>query len=70
MTTTSGNGHKIQEPFVGELTGADNQDLLVADTDGYLRGHINADVLSFCYAQAGGKTGAAVVSCSEVRRTR
>jgi hypothetical protein len=70
-TTISGNGEKTQEPFIGELTGADGHDVVIADTDGYLNGHINADTLSFCYAQAAGsRTGSAVVSCSEVRRTR
>jgi hypothetical protein len=71
VTTISGNGEKTQEPFIGELTGTDRHDVVIADTDGYLNGHINADTLSFCYAQAAGsRTGSAVVSCSEVRRTR
>jgi hypothetical protein len=70
MTTISDNGRKTQEPFVGELTGADNRDVVVADTDGYLNGHINGDIWSLCYSQAAATHGSAVVSCTEVKRTR
>jgi hypothetical protein len=67
VTTLSGNGDKTDEPFIGELHGKHLQDVLVADTDGYLTGEINGNVLSFCYAQAGGKGSSSVVSCSEVK---
>jgi hypothetical protein len=43
---------------------------VVADTDGYLNGHINGDALSLCYSQAAGAHGSAVVSCTEVKRAR
>lgn len=70
-TTISGNGEKTQEPFIGELTGRNNTDVIIADNDGYIKGTINGNVLSFCYAQAGGAGDTpAVVSCSEVRRKR
>jgi hypothetical protein len=70
VTTLSGNGEKTDEPFIGELHGKRNQQVLMADTDGYLSGEINGDVLSFCYAQAGGKGSVSVVSCSEVKHQR
>jgi hypothetical protein len=68
ITTISGNGEKTSEPFIGELFGPKHRELLVADTDGYLRGTFNGNQLSFCYAQAGKET--AVVSCSELKRSR
>jgi hypothetical protein len=72
VTTLSGNGEKTDEPFVGELTGDDNRDFVVADSDGYCVGQLNdaEDTLSFCYAHAGGKSGSSVVSCTEVKRSR
>ena len=70
VQTFSGNGEKSQEPFIGELAGKDNRDVLIADTDGYLKGEISGDVLSFCYAHAGGKSETSVVSCTKVKRAR
>jgi len=43
---------------------------LIVDTDGYFRGDVNGDVLSFCYAHAGGKSETSVVSCTEVKRAK
>ena len=68
ISTLSGNGEQTREPFIGELFGSKYRELLVADTDGYLRGKFNGNQLSFCYAQAGKET--AVVSCSELKRSR
>jgi hypothetical protein len=70
IQTLSGNGEKTDEPFIGELTGNRNRDVVIADTDGYLRGEVRGNVLSFCYTQAGGKSESSVVSCSEVKRSR
>jgi hypothetical protein len=70
VQTLSGGGEKTEEPFVGELTGKDNHEVVMADTDGYLKGEINGDVFSFCYAQAGGKASSSVVSCTEIKRVR
>ena len=69
MQTFSGNGEETHEPMIGELTGKDNKTLLLVDTDGYLNGHIDGNVLSFCYTHAGGKTESSVVSCTDVKRT-
>jgi hypothetical protein len=67
----TGNGEKTEEPMIGELTGANNRTVLLVDTDGYLDGQlIGNDTMSFCYKQAGGKSGASVVSCSQVKRAR
>ena len=70
VTTLSGGGEKTEEPFIGALTG--DGDFFSADTDGYVLGRLNDDndTLSFCYIQAGGKTGSSVVSCTEVKRPR
>jgi hypothetical protein len=70
LQTISGNGEKTEEPFIGELAGKDNHDVLIADTDGYLKGEINGDALSFCYAHAGGKSESSVVSCTTIKRAR
>jgi hypothetical protein len=71
VTSMSGNGEKTDEPFIGELTGNRNRDFIVADTDGYFKGELRGNnVLSFCYAQAGGKSESSVVSCTEVKRSR
>ena len=70
MQTLSGNGEKTEEPFFGELTGKENREVIMADTDGYAKGEIGGDVFSFCYAQAGGKSSSSVVSCTEVKRAR
>jgi len=70
VETLSGNGEKTQEPFIGELTGKDNHIAIFVDTDGYLSGEINGDVMSFCYTQAGAVHNgmmSSVISCSEVR---
>ncbi|HTI81849.1 MAG TPA: hypothetical protein VL614_15475 [Acetobacteraceae bacterium] len=68
ITTLSGNGEQTREPFIGELFGPKYRELLVADTDGYLRGTFTGNQLSFCYAQAGKEM--AVVSCSELKKSR
>ena len=70
VTTLSGGGEKTEEPFIGALTG--DGDFFSADTDGYVLGRLDDDndTLSFCYIQAGGKTGSSVVSCTEVKRPR
>lgn len=64
------NGKKTNEPFLGELHGRDNRQVMVADTDGYFTGEIDGDTFSFCYAQAGIVAKTAVVSCTEVKRSR
>ncbi len=69
VTTISGSGETTDEPFIGELHGADNRSVLIADTDGYFTGTIDGDTFSFCYANAGGKTNSSVVSCTDVKRT-
>ena len=63
------SGEETHEPMIGELTGKDNKTLLLVDIDGYLNGHIDGNVLSFCYTHAGGKTKSSVVSYTEVKRT-
>lgn len=68
-TTISKDGKKLDEPFIGELSGPDGSNVIMADTDGLLNGHLTGDVLAFCYAQPAVK-GPAVVSCTEVRRSR
>src|SRR5579871_6450131 len=68
VTTISGGNEHTEEGFVGELYGKDNKKVMVVDTDGYLSGEFDGDTLNFCYAQAG--KPAAVVSCTEVKRTR
>ncbi len=72
VTTLSGGGEKTEEPFIGALTGDESRDFFSADTDGYVLGQLNDDndELSFCYVQAGGKSGSSVVSCTEVKRAR
>lgn len=72
VTTISGDGENTGEPLIGVLTGRDNRKFAIADTDGYFSGELAGDdALSFCYMQAGGKTaGAAVVSCTELKRAR
>jgi hypothetical protein len=70
MQTISGMGESTQEPMIGELTGKGNRTVVIVDTDGYLNGQLNGNVISFCYTQAGGKTPASVVSCSEIKRAR
>jgi hypothetical protein len=64
----SGNGENTHEPMIGELTGKGNHTVVIVDTDGYLQGQLDGDVLSFCYTQAGGSTSASVVSCTEIKR--
>jgi len=70
VQTLSGNGEKTDKPFIGELTGNRNRDVVIVDTDGYLKGEVRGNVLTFCYTQAGGKTESSVVSCSELKRSR
>ncbi len=70
VQTLSGNGEKTDEPFIGELTGTRNRDVIIVDTDGYLKGEVRGNVLTFCYTQAGGKSESSVVSCSELKRSR
>lgn len=70
MQTFTGNGEKTQEPMIGELTGKDNKTVILVDRDGYLDGQLVDDnTMTFCYKQAGGPSGASVVSCSEIKRT-
>ena len=66
----SGGGEKTEEPFIGHLHGKDGRKLLYADKDGYLTGDFDGDVLTFCYAHAGGPSQTSVVSCTEVKRSR
>jgi hypothetical protein len=69
VQTFTGNGENTQEPMIGALTGKDNKTVVLVDHDGYLDGQlINDNTLSFCYKQAGGRTGGSVVSCTEVKR--
>ena len=70
VQTLSGKGEKTDEPFIGELTGNRNWEVVIVDTDGYLKGEVRGNVLTFCYTQAGGKTELSVVSCSELKRSR
>jgi len=71
MQTFTGNGEKTEEPMIGALTGKDNKTVVLVDYDGYLDGQlIDDNTLSFCYKQAGGKTGASVVSCTEIKRAK
>ncbi len=71
MQTLSGSGESTQEPMIGELTGGDNRTVVIVDTDGYINGRlVNDDLLTFCYAQAGGKSQTSVISCTEVKRAR
>ena len=69
IQTFTGSGEKSDEPMIGELTGKDNKTIVLVDTDGYINGQlVEDDVLSFCYAQAGGKSQSSVVSCSQLKR--
>src|SRR5271165_5461639 len=64
--TLSGNGETSDEPMIGELTGPGYRNVVLVDTDGYFHGQLTDDnTLLFCYEQAGGKTTAGVVSCSQ-----
>ena len=70
MQTLSGGGEETKEAMIGELTGKENKTVVLVDTDGYLDGQlIDDNTLSFCYKQAGGASGASVVSCSQLKRT-
>jgi hypothetical protein len=66
----SGDGDMASdEPMIGELTGPGHKNIVLVDTDGYLHGQLtDENTLTFCYEQAGGKTTASVVSCSELKR--
>jgi len=67
--TFIGNGETTQEPMIGELTGKGNRTVVLVDTDGFLNGQlVDKNTLTFCYTQAGGKTPASVVSCTEIKR--
>ena len=69
VTTLSGGGEKTDEPFIGELTGKDYKSFVFADTDGFWNGQVDGgDTLSFCYMHTHSKS--AVVSCTQVKRTR
>ncbi len=70
VQTISGMGESTQERMIGELTGKGNRTVVIVDTDGYLNGQLNGDVISFCYTHAGGNTPSSVVSCSEIKRAR
>ena len=69
-TSITANGKKTDEPFIGELYGKQNRNVLTADTDGYVTGEVKGNVFSFCYAQAGGPSQTSVVSCTELKRSR
>ena len=69
VSTITAGGKATDEPFIGELHGKANRQVIVADTDGYFTGEVHGNVFSFCYAQAGLQQ-AAVVSCTEVKRAR
>ncbi len=69
VTSITANGKKTDEPFIGELYGRHNRNVLTADTDGYVTGQVSGNVFTFCYAQAGGPTHTSVVSCTELKRT-
>ncbi len=66
----SGNGEmSSDEPMIGEIAGPDYKRIILVDTDGALHGQLDdANTLSFCYEQLGGKTTASVVSCSQLKR--
>ncbi len=67
---SGGTDMASDEPMIGELTGPGYKNVVLVDTDGYLHGQLtDENTLTFCYEQAGGKTTASVVSCSEVKRT-
>ena len=68
--TFSGNGEmSSDEPMIGEIAGPDYKRIILVDTDGALHGQLDdANTLSFCYEQPGGKTTASVVSCSQLKR--
>ena len=68
--TLSGNGEmSSDEPMIGEIAGPDYKRIILVDTDGALHGQLDdANTLSFCYEQPGGKTTASVVSCSQLKR--
>lgn len=69
VTFTASDGTKTVEPFIGHLTGPDNRSVLMADTDGYYSGTLEAeDKLSYCYAHAGGKTQTTVIGCQTVTK--
>jgi hypothetical protein len=70
IQTLSGNGEmSSDEPMIGEITGPDYHRIVLVDTDGTLHGQLDdANTLSFCYEQPGGKTTASVVSCSQLKR--
>jgi len=66
---SGGTDMASDEPMIGELTGPDHKNIVLVDTDGYLHGQLtDENTLTFCYEQAGGKTTASVVSCSELKR--
>jgi len=68
--TLSGNGEtSSDEPMIGQIAGPDYKRIILVDTDGALHGQLDdANTLSFCYEQPGGKTTASVVSCSQLKR--
>jgi hypothetical protein len=71
VTRISGSNETTNEPFIAELSGRDGKKMVVVDTDGFFNGElVDPDTVSFCYAQAGGKTSSSVVSCTEVKRAR
>jgi hypothetical protein len=68
-TLISAGSEPTEEPFIGELYGSDNTNVVIADTDGYINGKLENDRISFCYMHAGGKTPSTIISCTEVQRT-
>jgi len=69
ITRMSGGSESTEEPFIGELYGSGKTNIVIADTDGYINGQLENDVISFCYMHAGGKSPSTVISCTEVKRT-
>jgi hypothetical protein len=61
------NGNKTEGPFIGELHGAGNRQVLIADADGYLNGEIKGNVFDFCYAHTGSPNRDSVVSCTQLK---
>jgi hypothetical protein len=69
VTRISGGTEATEEPFIGELYGSDNSNVVIADTDGYINGKLENDMISFCYMHTGGKSPSTVISCTEIQRT-
>jgi hypothetical protein len=58
------------EPLIGSVS-TSGENVMMADTDGYFIGELSGGTLSYCYLQAGAKTGnqpPAVATCLDVTR--